>query len=98
MTFALAAAAVGLWPLADGLWQVFILGRLLIGAFALGPRPDGLAFGTGTRRGGDALARRPGLALARRVQPAAMPASPALRRGPSGQAAAGCGGGGCSTG
>lgn len=72
----LGAAVVGGAPM-SGLAQVFVAGRLLIGAFALGPRPDGLTLGTWPAGLAVALALVAGVALAGRVRAAA----PRARRG-----------------
>jgi hypothetical protein len=80
---AIAAAVVGGGLLADGLAQVFLGGRLLIGAFALGPRPDGLTLGTWPAALLAGLALAGGALLAGRLRPAA-PRPPRRAGGPHG--------------
>lgn len=67
---AIAAVAAAVL-FADALPQVFVGGKLLIGPFALGPRPDGLTFGTWPAGLAVALALAGGAALAGRVPVAA---------------------------
>lgn len=68
---ALAGAAVGLGPLEAQVGPIFVGGRMLVGAFALGPRPEALVLGPWAAGLLVAIAAVAGVAGAGRVTPRA---------------------------